>query len=352
LLRRRGVLVVEKARRDIEFETMKIIRNLDELEHPIANAVVTIGNFDGIHLGHREIFRRVVRRSREIGGTSVVYTFVPHPLKVLAPDDAPPLISTYAEKEALIEASCIDVLICAPFTRDLAELPAHRFVREILVEKIGVTHLVVGYDYLFGKDRSGDIQLLRRMGEYLGFVVEVLEPIAAGEEIYSSTRVREMIGRGEVREVVNVLGRHYTFEGKVVHGFGRGAKLGFPTANLKTDKELMPCPGVYAVKVKRGDKFIDGVLNLGRNPTFCVAGSFIEVHLLDFEGDIYGEALRVYFVERLRDEKCFDGPESLMDAIQEDIRRARALLPGEKIVAYREYLDCGKTAKGKKGPAL
>jgi len=325
---------------------MKIIHNLEELTSPIDNAVVTIGNFDGIHLGHREIFRRVVRRSRELGGTSVVYTFVPHPLKVVAPEHAPALINTYPEKEKLIEASCIDVLICAPFTRELAELPAHRFVREILVEKIGLSHLVVGYDYLFGKDRSGDIQLLRRMGEYLGFTVEVLEPIATHGQVYSSTRVREMIRQGQVRDVVEVLGRHYTFEGKVVHGFGRGAKLGFPTANLKTDKELMPCPGVYAVKVKRGDVLHDGVLNLGRNPTFCAAGSFIEVHLLDFEADLYGESLRIYFVERLRDEKCFDGPEALRAAIAEDIHRARILLPETKIVEYREYLDCGKAATG------
>jgi riboflavin kinase/FMN adenylyltransferase len=325
---------------------MKIIHNLEELTSPIDNAVVTIGNFDGIHLGHREIFRRVVRRSREVGGTSVVYTFVPHPLKIVAPEHAPALINTYPEKEKLIEASCIDVLICAPFTRELAELPAHRFVREILVEKIGLSHLVVGYDYLFGKDRSGDIQLLRRMGEYLGFTVEVLEPIATHGQVYSSTRVREMIRQGQVRDVVEVLGRHYTFEGKVVHGFGRGSKLGFPTANLKTDKELMPCPGVYAVKVKRGDVLHDGVLNLGRNPTFCAAGSFIEVHLLDFEADLYGESLRVYFVERLRDEKCFDGPEALRAAIAEDIHRARILLPETKIVEYREYLDCGKAATG------
>lgn len=325
---------------------MKIIHNLEELTGPIDNAVVTIGNFDGIHLGHREIFRRVVRRSREVGGTSVVYTFVPHPLKIVAPEHAPALINTYPEKEKLIEASCIDVLICAPFTRELAELPAHRFVREILVEKIGLSHLVVGYDYLFGKDRSGDIQLLRRMGEYLGFTVEVLEPISTQGQVYSSTRVREMIRQGRVSEVVEVLGRHYTFEGKVVHGFGRGAKLGFPTANLKTDKELMPRPGVYAVKVKRGDVLHDGVLNLGQNPTFCAAGSFIEVHLLDFEADLYGESLRVYFVERLRDEKCFDGPEALMAAIEEDIQRARILLPEAKIVEYREYLDCGQAATG------
>jgi riboflavin kinase/FMN adenylyltransferase len=321
---------------------MKIIRDLDELSTPFEDAVVTIGNFDGIHLGHREIFRRVVRRSREIGGPSVVYTFMPHPLKVLSPDHAPPLINTSAEKELLIEASCIDVLICAPFTRALAELPAHRFVREFLVERIGVSHLVVGYDYLFGKDRTGDVQLLRRMGEYLGFAVEVLDPIAAGDVIYSSTKIRQLIGQGQVRDVIKLLGRNYTFDGKVVHGFGRGAKLGFPTANLQTDKELLPCPGVYAVKVKRGDAIIDAVLNIGRNPTFCAAGFFIEAHLLDFDGDLYGEKLRLYFVERLRDEMRFDNPEQLMQAIRDDIRRARAILGTARIVEYQEYLDCGQ----------
>jgi riboflavin kinase/FMN adenylyltransferase len=325
---------------------MKIIRDLGELSAPFEDAVLTIGNFDGIHMGHREIFRRVLRRSREIGGPSVVYTFVPHPLKVLSPDHAPLLINTYAEKERLIKASCIDVLICAPFTRALSDLPAHRFVREFLVEKVGISHLVVGYDYLFGKDRTGDVQLLRRMGEYLGFAVEVLDPIATGDVVYSSTKVRELVGQGRMRDVVKLLGRNYTFEGRVVHGFGRGAGLGYPTANLRTDKELLPCPGVYAVKVKHGDAIVDAVLNIGRNPTFCAAGFFIEAHLLDFDGDLYGENLRVYFVERLRAERRFDDSEQLMGAIRDDIQRARAILGAAHIVNYQDYLDCGQPLEG------
>jgi riboflavin kinase/FMN adenylyltransferase len=320
---------------------MKIIRNLDELTEPFPNAVVTIGNFDGVHLGHREIFRRVVKKSREIGGTSVVYTFVPHPLSVVAPDHAPLLINTDREKEVLIEASCIDVLICAPFTAATAEIPAHRFVREQLVDKVGVSHLVVGYDYLFGKGREGNAELLRRMGEYLGFSVEVLEPIASGGQVYSSTRIREMIQQGKVGEVVDLLGRNFTFEGTVVHGFKRGQELGFPTANLKTDKELLPKTGVYAVKVKRGQDMLDGVLNIGNNPTFEAAGRFIEVHLFDFAEQIYGEDLRIYFVERLRDEMRFDNSAQLVQAIHQDIQRARRVLAEAQLVQYREYLDCG-----------
>jgi riboflavin kinase/FMN adenylyltransferase len=321
---------------------MRIIRDLNELTAPLPNAVVTIGNFDGVHLGHREIFRRVVRRAREVGGQSVVFTFVPHPLKVLAPERAPRLINTYAEKERLIEASCIDVLICAPFTRETAALPASRFVEEILLGKVGVRHLIVGYDYTFGRGREGDVRFLRRRGEALGFAVEVLDPIAEGGEVYSSTRIRRLILEGDVAGVVGPLGRHFTLDGEVVHGAKRGKKLGFPTANLKTDKELLPKPGVYAVKVRRGESVLDGVVNIGRNPTFRAEGLSVEVHILDFHEEIYGEIPRLYFVERLRDEILFPDPAALTQAIAADIERARRILADARIIEYREYLDCGQ----------
>jgi riboflavin kinase / FMN adenylyltransferase len=179
------------------------------------------------------------------------------------------------------------------------------------------------------------------MGEQLNFSVEVLQPIADGVEVYSSTRIREMIGQGQVREVTSLLGRHFTFEGTVVHGFKRGTKLGFPTANLKTDKELLPKVGVYAVKVKRGSEILNGVLNLGKNPTFEAAGLFIEVHLFDFAEQIYGEDLRVYFIERLRDEMRFEDPAQLVQAIEQDILRARQVLDETRIIQYQDYLDCG-----------
>ena len=320
---------------------MRIIRDLNELAAPLPNAVVTIGNFDGVHLGHREIFRRLVGRARELGGVSVVYTFVPHPLKVLAPERAPRLINTYAEKERLIEASCIDVLICAPFTPETATLSADRFVEEILVKKIGVRHLVVGYDYAFGRNREGNAEFLRQKGEELGFEVEVLGPITGHGETYSSTRIRQMLTDGEVSGVVALLGRHFTLEGEVIHGAKRGGKLGFPTANLCTEKEILPKPGVYAVKVRRGDKVFDGVVNIGCNPTFCNEGISVEVHLLDFHEQIYGETLRLYFVKRLRDEMLFPTPEELSRAIEADIAGARKILAETRIVEYRDYLDCG-----------
>ena len=320
---------------------MKIIRNLQEITSPIPGAVVTIGNFDGVHLGHREIFRRVVRQARATGGTSVVFTFVPHPLKLLDPTRAPRLINTYAEKERLIAASCIDVLICAPFTAEMASLTAETFVSRVLVGKIGVRHLVIGHDYAFGRGRKGDIGFLRRQGETLGFAVEVLGPVAQGAEACSSTRIRELIAGGEVAAVVEPLGRHFSLEGTVMHGAGRGEKLGFPTANLQSDKELLPRPGVYAVKARHGDRMIDGVANIGCNPTFGAGELTIEVHLLDFHQELYGEKLRLYFIERLREEICFSNPAELVQAIAEDVRRSREILAAARVIQYREYLDCG-----------
>ncbi|PLX85719.1 MAG: riboflavin biosynthesis protein RibF [Desulfuromonas sp.] len=320
---------------------MRVFRDLDQLTTPLPNAVVTIGNFDGVHLGHREIFRLVVDRARAMGGASVVYTFVPHPLKVLAPERAPRLINTLEEKERLIGASCIDVLVCAPFTREVAALTADQFVEDVLLRKLGVRHLIVGSDYAFGRGREGDVDFLRRAGKRHGFAVEALAPIARSGEALSSTRIREIIAAGDVAGVVGPLGRHFTLEGEVVHGARRGKGLGFPTANLRTDKELLPCPGVYAVKLKRGTQVLDGVVNIGYNPTFGAGEMSIEVHIFDFGAEIYGEKLRIYFMERLRDERRFLSPEDLVAAIGEDVRRARNILARARIVEFREYLDCG-----------
>lgn len=322
---------------------MRIVRDLQEFDSPLPNAVVTLGNFDGVHLGHREIFRRVVRKARQLEGTSVVFTFVPHPLRLLAPEHPLRLINTYAEKERLIGASCVDVLISAPFTPSLAQMPARRFVEEVLVGRIGLRHLVVGYDYAFGRNREGDARFLARLGEEIGFSVEIIDPLAAGGRVYSSTRIRKRVAAGDVAGVVGLLGRHFTLEGEVVHGAARGKSLGYPTANLRTEKELLPKPGVYAVKVKRDEgKMYDGVVNIGRNPTFGGQDLNVEVHILGFREQIYGQRLRVYFVDRIRDEKRFPGRNALAEAIAADIEQARRILAGARIVEYREYLDCGE----------
>jgi riboflavin kinase/FMN adenylyltransferase len=320
---------------------MRVIKNLDTLSEPPRRTVLTIGNFDGVHLGHRAIFRRVVNKARELDGTAVVLTFEPHPLRLLDPAKAPLRLNTPEEKVRLIAASCIDLLVVLNFSRTLADMPAEDFVRYILVGKLGVSHLIVGYDYAFGRDRQGDTDFLAAQSRVHGFTLEVLEPIRAEEQAYSSTVIRHFLSEGQVAEAIKILGRNFTLDGVVVHGAGRGRKLGFPTANLVTQKEILPRDGVYAVKVKWHDKYYDGVINIGRRPTFVDSAPTLEIHLVGFHGDLYGERLRIYFVERLRDEKRFPSVEALQEAVVRDIAYAKLLLADAQVVEYREYLDCG-----------
>ncbi len=320
---------------------MKIARCLSQLVPPPGGTVVTIGNFDGVHLGHREIFRRVVTGARERQAAAAVITFEPHPLRLLAPEKAPPRINTPEEKVRLIRASCIDLLVILPFNRKLAALAAADFINGILVGRLGVRHLVIGYDYAFGRNREGDAAFLAAAAKRHGFTLEVLEPLRAGSEVYSSTRIRQTLLRGDVNGVVGVLGRHFTLDGRVVGGAGRGRRLGFPTANLVTAKELLPREGVYAVRVRHGRRMYDAVVNLGRRPTFAGAEPTLEIHLLDFTGDLYGARLRLYFVERLRDVQRFPSVEALQAAVKADIERARPLLATTRVLVYKETFDCG-----------
>jgi len=317
---------------------MIIYKNLADIREKLPNAVVTIGNFDGVHLGHREIFRRVKQTAAELGGVSVVVTFVPHPLKVLAPGKSPQLINTYAEKELLIEASGIDYLIEIPFDEELAAISAREFIRTVLVDRIGVKKLVIGYDYAFGRNREGDVALLKRLGDEFSFNVEVLEPISIGSTVFSSTTIRTMIKAGNVKGIVPLLGRHFSLGGTVIHGHHRGKDLGFPTANLETDKELLPKEGVYAVKVKVDDVLYDGACNIGTNPTFNDDKLAVETYLFDFKGNIYGKNVRLYFIDRLRGERTFADIPSLQKAIERDIYRCREILKDTAIIEYREYL--------------
>ncbi len=320
---------------------MQVIRDLDTLAQPPFRTVLTLGNFDGVHLGHREIFRRVVDKAQELEGTAVVVTFEPHPLRFLAPEKAPLQLNTAEEKIRLLAASCIDLLVVLNFTRQLAEMPAELFVRDILVRKLGVKHMIVGYDYAFGRNRQGDTKFLAEQARIHNFTLEILEPIRAEQQAHSSTAIRKILQEGRVAEAVKILGRNFTLDGEVVHGEGRGRKLGFPTANLITQKEILPRDGVYAVKVKWRNQYYDGVINIGCRPTFAAEAPTLEIHLIDFKGDLYGERLRIYFVDRLRDELRFSTVEALKDAVAEDIARARDLLADSQVVEYREYLDCG-----------
>lgn len=318
---------------------MQIITSLDQLPATFGPCALTLGNFDGVHLGHRELFRRLLKTARQLDCPAVVCTFDPHPLKFLAPDKAPPLLNTSAEKQRLIAASHIDYLLEIPFTDQFAAMSPEQFVTDILVGRLHVRALVVGYDYAFGAGRRGTADFLLRCGEELGFAVDVLQPIGEDGRPYSSTLIRNMIAAGEVSAVMAQLGRHYNLEGRVVPGERRGREMGFPTANLETDKELLPASGVYAVKVRIQQQEYNAAASLGLRPTFNGSHATIEVHLLDFSGDLYGQKLRVYFVERLRGEEKYANAEELSRAIAADVLRARQILQTTPVVQYREYLS-------------
>jgi len=318
---------------------MDILNNLKCFPRWLDSSVITLGNFDGVHLGHRELFRALVKTARRLGCPSIVYTFNPHPLKVLFPEKAPLLLNTPAEKQRLIAASHVDYLIDMPFNAKFATMSPEQFVVDILVRQLKVKVLIVGYDYAFGKGRRGDTNFLRNCGEKFGFYVDVLQPVGEDGRPYSSTQIRQMIATGDVVNVVRLLGRQYNLEGVVVSGDQRGRQLGFPTANLQTEKEQLPAPGVYAVKVRYNLQEYGGVINIGNRPTFDGKNRTIEVYLIDFTGQLYGQKLRIYFVKRLRGERKFESIEALVNTIEMDVIRARQILQAVQIIQYREYLS-------------
>ena len=307
---------------------MPVIRNLNNLNRQFPNPVLTIGNFDGVHLGHRTLFNLVKSRASELGGVSMVMTFEPHPLRVITQEQGPPLITLYDQKIDLILENGIDVVICLEFTTEFARLEPEEFIRKILVERIGVKELVIGYDYTFGRKARGNRELLVKMGREYGFDVHTVGAQPAGDgEIVSSTRVRELVQNGDVDKAPALLGRYYRITGKVVRGRNRGGKLlGFPTANLLLVDELVPKNGVYAVKVHLDGAVYNGVANIGYNPTFGDVGLSVEVHCFDFESEVYDKQIKVDFITRIRDEKKFSGPDELSAQIGRDCRSARDVL--------------------------
>ena len=306
---------------------MKIFDHLDKIHEPFNNAVITIGNFDGVHIGHQALFHEVIETAETVSGTSIAMTFEPHPIRVLKQNGQPPLITLYEQKTELIERTGIDVLICVPFTRAFASLSADQFIRELLVKKIGMKAIVVGEDYSFGKNREGSIDLLKSYGPDYGFEVILAGWIKMSKgftDRISSTKIRELVIDGHMTEAEKMLGRHYQIRGRVVIGRDRGGKLlGIPTANINLHDELCPKTGIYAVTVEcRGNQH-NGVANIGYSPTFEDHEFTVEVHILDFNDNIYGEKIRVNFIKRLRDEIKFSNISALIDQIKKDIAAAR-----------------------------
>jgi riboflavin kinase/FMN adenylyltransferase len=306
---------------------MKIVNDLNTISQPFPNAVVTIGNFDGVHIGHQALFHQVIEKAQSIEGKSVVITFEPHPIRVLNGIKRFPLITLYEQKMELIGATGIDVIVCIPFTREFAAMEPRVFVKEVLWGKIGTRAIIVGPDYSFGKGRVGNVSLLEEMGENLGFELIISNWIEQGPRRISSTEIRNLVKDGKVDEAAMLLGRHYQVRGTVTRGRDRGGRLlGFPTANLILYDELCPKGGVYAVTVEYDGAFYKGVANIGYSPTFDNGEYSVEVHILGFEQDIYEKPIRVNFIQRLRGEQKFPGPKDLAIQIGKDIEKAGALL--------------------------
>jgi riboflavin kinase/FMN adenylyltransferase len=287
--------------------------------------VATVGTFDGVHLGHWAVLQEIRRRAEEAGRRSVLVTFDPHPLRIVRPEHAPPLLTTPVEKKEILAESGLDWAVFLTFTEALSRYEPRRFVEEILVGRLGVEELVIGYDHGFGRDREGDPATLQRIGRELGFAVDVVEPVAAEGGAVSSSRIRKLVGQGDVEAARSCLGRPYSLRGIVVRGDGRGKDLGFPTANLSVTggDKLIPPQGIYAVRGVLRSGTYTGALHLGPRPTFKGSPPSIELHLIDFEGDIYGEEVRVDFVRKLRDVEPFTTVDALVRQIRVDVEAAR-----------------------------
>jgi riboflavin kinase/FMN adenylyltransferase len=293
-------------------------------------AVVTVGTFDGVHRGHREVLDEIVRRAAFTAARSVLVTFHPHPLRIVRPEDAPPLLTTLVEKKLLLAESGLDYAVFLPFTRELQQYPARRFVEEILIGRLGMSELVIGYDHGFGRGREGDVDTLRSFGAELGFDVDVVGPVGDGDDAVSSTKIRRALQAGDVVDAATGLGRPYSLEGIVVRGSRRGRELGFPTANIDVGDpdKLLPREGIYAVHAWIDGRPVPALLHLGPRPTFPGDSATVEVHLLDWSGDLYGRRLRVDLCARIRDILPFESAEALVAAMRRDEEAGRALLIG------------------------
>lgn len=297
---------------------------------PGDGSVATVGTFDGVHLGHREVLREIVRRARQSGRTGVLVTFEPHPLRVVRPQDAPPLLTTLAEKGPLLESTGLDLVCVLPFTTTLQRYPARQFVTEILLHQVGMRELVMGYDHGFGRGREGSAETLRELGRELGFGVDVVDAVQVDGSAVSSTRIRRLLEAGDVVAAAKLLGRPYSVRGVVEKGAQRGRELGFPTANVRVESEekMVPRQGIYlAYGIFDGSR-IPGLLHLGPRPTFEGAGPAFEIHLLDWTGDLYGRTIEVEFCAHLRDIEAYDSVEALVAQMHRDREHGMAILAG------------------------
>ena len=304
-------------------------------------SVVTIGTFDGVHIGHRAVLAEITRRAARSGRASAVVTFEPHPLEVVNPAAAPPLLSPGDERlEALAETS-VDHVLVLRFTPALAALTPDEFVHRVLLQQLGMRELVIGHDHGFGRNRSGDVGTLRQLGAQLGFEVDVVDAVGAGDKQVSSSRIRRAVAGGDLDTAARMLGRRYAVSGTVSHGAGRGGSLGVPTANLAglPARKLLPPDGVYAVVVETRRGAFGGMLNQGGRPTFAEQGRTLEAHLFGFNGSLYGERVRVSWVVRLRDTRAFASREDLISQLARDRANALAALKAAGVQGLNSFAE-------------
>ena len=304
---------------------MEIFRHIEDRRLRLTRSIVTMGNFDGLHLGHQRLVRNAVEDARRLGIPSVVLTFEPHPLKVLAPERAPKLILAHKDKMQLLQSFGIDIVVIQTFDTSFASLQPGTFVRNFLIDRLHIEKIWVGRDFRFGQGRKGTISDLVGWGAELGFNVGAVDPILVGGVRVSSSRIRHLVEEGRVDEAEPMLGRYHFISGKVVTGHQRGRGLGFPTANISTRTEVVPLNGIYATIVEIGAQRRLSVSNIGVNPTFGTGPRTVESFILDFDHDIYGEPLKLYFVKRIRAEKKFASAEQLVAQMRDDVKSARSI---------------------------
>ena len=308
---------------------MELIRGVHNLYPRHRGCVATIGNFDGVHLGHQAVLKQTSEKARELELPATVITFEPQPQEFFRPEQAPPRLTRLREKMLALKPHAIDRLLCLDFNRYLANLTAQEFIDKIIVDGLQVRYLVVGDDFRFGKGRQGDFEMLVQAGKQYGFEVANTHSFTLGNERVSSTLIRQALWQGDLQHVKRLLGRPYSMCGRVAHGDKRGRTIGFPTANIYLHRQNTPILGVYAVQMNDVEQYpVNGVANIGTRPTVCGTRTLLEVHLFDFDQDIYGAHIEVSFVQKIRDEKRFESFDALKQQIHLDAQQARTILTG------------------------
>ncbi len=305
---------------------MQVYYDLETPAELVQESIVTVGVFDGLHLGHQAVIQQVLTQSEKLNLASFVLTFDPPPLAFLDPKRCPPALTTPAKKVEILEQFGVDGVVFVPFDAYLQQMSPDAFVQQVLLQRLHARQVIIGYDWQFGRGRSGNAEALKQLGDRYQFNVMTVGPVQLHGMPVHSTRIREAIAGGNLNLVSELLGRRYSIIGEVIPGAGRGRQIGFPTANIDPRNQMLPPSGVYAIRAKLAGHIFSGIMNMGNRPTFDGVDFQIETHLFDFEEMIYGKSIEIFFIEKIRDEQKFPNPEILVNQIKQDIATAKTLL--------------------------